>query len=105
MTDKKTIDPAQGPWHRFMTGLFFFVSAAGGLAFVYKLWEFFQDLTDEDGLQFAGSHLMTYCLVAGGFILLLLYTFMRGNLAEIETPKYDMLHAEERHDREEFGIG
>lgn len=105
MTENEVTETAQGPLHRFMTGFFFFVSLAGGLAFAYKLWEFFQDLTDDDGLQFAGSHLMTYCLVAGGFILLLLYTFMRGNLSEIETPKYEMLHAEERHDREEFGIG
>lgn len=94
-----------GPWHRFFLWFFVFVCLMGGCAFVFKLWEFFLDLTDEDGLQFAGSHLMTYCLVAGGFLLLLTHSLMRGHFSDIEKPKYDLLASEERYDREEFGAG
>lgn len=91
-----------GPRHRLMLGLFILVVFAGGAAFFWKLWEFLHDLTDEDGLHFAGSHLLIYCLVAAGFLLLLIYGFLTGHFAEIEKPKFDMLEEEERHDRQEF---
>ena len=87
---------------RIMMRLFAFIVVASGSAFVYKLYEFFHDLTDSDGLRFAGSHLLTYVLVAGGFGLLLCYGFLRGHFADIEKAKYEMLDLEERHDREEF---
>ena len=102
---KGTAETTFGPWHGFFMRFFVFVCLAGGCAFVFTLWEFFQDLTDEDGLQFAGSHLMTYCLVAGGFLFLLVYSLMRGNFSDIEEPKYELLQMEERYDREEFGTG
>lgn len=85
--------------HRTMVWILGFVVIASGLAFVYKLYEFFHDLTNSDGLRFAGTHLLTYCLVAGGFLLLLLYAFLKGHFSDIERPKYELLDWEDRHDR------
>lgn len=89
-------------WHRFFLWFFAVVVFAGGSAFVYKLYEFLHDLTAKDGLHFAGSHLLTYILVAGGFLLLLAYGYLRGHFAKIESPKYEMLENEIKHDREEL---
>lgn len=88
--------------HRVMIWIFAFVVFSGGAAFFYKLYEFFLDLTDEDGLRFAGSHLLTYCLVAGGFLLLLAYGFITGHFSDIEEAKYSLMETEIEYDREEF---
>jgi hypothetical protein len=88
---------------RTMAWILGVVVTLSGLAFVYKLVEFFLDLTNTDGLRFAGSHLLTYCLVAAGFLLLLTYSFLKGHYADVEQPKYDLLEAEDRYDLEQFG--
>lgn len=88
--------------HRVMIWLFGFVVFAGGAAFFYKLYEFFVELTSPDGLRFAGSHLLTYCLVAGGFLLLLVYSFMSGHFSDIEEPKFTLLETEIEYDNQEF---
>ena len=82
---------------------FGFVILMASVAFTYKLYEFFLDLTDEDGLRFAGTHLLTYVLVAGGFFCLLGFCFLKGHFADIEKPKFDLIEKEEAHDRAEFG--
>ena len=86
----------------WMLWIFGFVIIAAAGAFGWKIYEFAYDLVSEDGLRFAGSHLLTYVLVAGGFFLLLLYCFLRGHFADIEKPKYDLLETEKAHDRREF---
>ena len=88
---------------RVMTWILGVVVVFSGLAFFYKLYEFFHDLTDTEGLRFAGSHLLTYCLVAAGFLLLLTYAFLKGHYADIEKPKYELLEQEDRYDQHEFG--
>lgn len=90
--------------HRVMVWLFGVVAFLGGSAFVFKLYEFFEDLSSSEGLRFAGSHLLTYCLVAGGFLLLLAYAFANGHFSDIERPKIDLLEKEKSYDREEFGF-
>ena len=85
-----------------MLWIFAFVIVCAAIAFGWKLYEFGHDLFASDGLRFAGSHLLTYVLVAGGFFLLLLYCFMRGHFADIERPKYELLETERDHDRREF---
>ncbi|MFT7620680.1 MAG: hypothetical protein ACI97A_004338 [Planctomycetota bacterium] len=89
--------------HRTMIWIFGFVVFAGGSAFFYKLYEFFTDLTSSDGLRFAGSHLLTYCLVAGGFLFLLAYSFMTGHFGDIEDAKYKLMESEIDYDNREFG--
>ncbi len=96
-------DESSQSMHRVMLWIFGFVVFSGGAAFFYKLYEFFLDLTDSDGLRFAGSHLLTYCLVAGGFLLLLAYAFMSGQFSDIEEAKYELMEMEIGYDREEFG--
>ncbi len=89
---------------RFMLVFFGFVVLGCGLGFGYKLYEFIHDLTAENGLRFAGAHILTYLLVAGGFGLLLIYAFIAGQFSDIEQPKYHLLEEEIRLDHEEFGL-
>ena len=86
-----------------MTWIFGTVVVLGGLAFFYKLYEFLHDLSAQEGLAFAGAPLLTYCLVAGGFLCLLAFAFIKGHFSDIEKPKYDLLETEIRHDLDEFG--
>ena len=80
----------------WMMGIF--VTGAG-LTFVYKFYQFFQDFADGAGIHFAGPHLVTYTLVAAGFLCLLLYAFLKGHFSNIEQPKYDLLEKEIAYDR------
>lgn len=93
----------RGPGHRRWMVFFLVVIGAAGVAFAFKLYEFFYDLSQQEGFRFAGAHLATYLLVAGGFFLLLAYAFLKGHFADIEQPKYDILESEQSYDREEFG--
>lgn len=95
--------PSQLRFRRIMTWIFGGVVILGGTAFFFKLYEFFQDLSAQEGLAFAGSHLLTYCLVAGGFLSLLAFAFLRGHFGDIEKAKYELMESECRHDREDFG--
>lgn len=74
-------------------------TALAGVGFAVKIHEFLADALAEEGIGFAGSHLLTYALVAGGFLLLLAGVFLRGHFADIERAKYDMLEQERLHDR------
>ena len=87
------------------TWLWIFVggTAIAGLAFANKLYEFFWKLTQVEGFEFAGVHLITYGLVAGGFLLLLVNGVLSGHFASIEDPKLDLIEREERYDRETYG--
>lgn len=87
---------------RWLLWIFAFVIVAAAGAFGWKIYEFAHDLTDNDGLRFAGAHLLTYCLVAGGFFSLLIYGFLSGHYTDIEKPKYDLLDQERRHDLRDF---
>lgn len=79
---------------------FFGVAVAlSGLGFSVKIYEFAEDMLKDQGIGFAGAHLVTYLFVAGGFVLLLAGTFLRGHYADIEKPKHDMLEREMQHDR------
>lgn len=89
--------------HRAMLWIFGIVILAGGAGFTFKLYEFISDLVQTEGLRFAGAHILTYLLIAGGFLILLTYAFMTGHFADIEKPKFDLLEQERRLDRETFG--
>ncbi len=90
--------------HRAWMIFFIFIIFMAGVAFAFKFYEFFYDLSVQEGFRFAGAHLATYLLVAAGFFLLLAYAFLRGHFADIERPKYDLLDQERAHDRAEFDI-
>jgi len=82
--------------------IFVLVFVGVGITVGEKLYEWFQDLTDTAGIHFAGPHLITYFLLALGFLLLLGFAFFSGHFSNIEQPKYDMLEQEKEYDRREF---
>jgi hypothetical protein len=88
---------------RFWIGFFAVGCSIAGLGFAYKLYEFFFDVAGREGFEFAGTHLVTYALVACGFLLLLLYALLQGHFADIERPKHELLERELRYDRAQFG--
>ena len=88
--------------HRSWIWFFLIVIGAAGVAFFFKLKEFFYDLTVTPGFEFTGAHLLIYLLVASGFFLLLTFAFLRGHFADIESPKIDLLDLERSYDRAEF---
>ena len=74
-----------------MLVIFSIVILGAAVAFGIKLFEFFSDFLDKGGIGFAGSHLLTYVLVAGGFLLLLLFALLSGHFSDIEQPKFDLI--------------
>ena len=92
----------RSPLRRFWLVFFIAGCAVAGAGFAYKLYEFFWDVSGTEGFEFAGVHLMTYLLVAGGFLLLLVSAFVRGHFSDIEAPKYEMLERERGRDHDEF---
>jgi hypothetical protein len=85
---------------RWTLGFFLMAMGVAGVGFSVKIVEFADDLTSQNGLQFAGAHLLTYGIVAAGFLSLLVYSFLRGHFRDIEEPKHDLLEKERLHDAE-----
>jgi len=95
--------PRRSRTSRAMLVFFGVIIALAAFAFGFKFYEFFVDLSAQEGFRFAGAHLLTYLLVAGGFFLLLAYCFLTGHFADIERPKHDLLDSERDRDHAEFG--
>jgi hypothetical protein len=83
---------------RLVLAFFLFAMAVSGVGFSVKIFEFADDLADQKGLQFAGAHLLTYGVVATGFLALLTYAFFMGHFRDIEEPKFDLLEKERQND-------
>lgn len=84
---------------RFVLWFFLVAALLAGVGFGVKIYEFAEDLLADQGIGFAGAHLVTYGFVAAGFLLLLAGTFLRGHYADIEKPKFELLERERMHDR------
>jgi hypothetical protein len=78
-------------------------SILAGLGFGVKIHEFLQDWLDDQGINFGGSHLLCYALVATGYAALLTFAYLSGHFADVERPKYELLKTEDGLDRAEFG--
>lgn len=89
----------RAPPSRAVVRFFLVAALLAGVGFGVKIHEFAEDLLADQGIGFAGAHLVTYAFVAVGFLLLLAGTFLRGHYADIERPKHDMLERERMHDR------
>ena len=87
---------------RFLIAFFGTGSVVAGVGFCVKIHEFTDDLLAEEGIRFAGVHLLTYALVAVGFLLLLTFAFFSGHFSDIEAPKHDLLEQEREHDHRQF---
>lgn len=90
------------PGRRFLIAFFGLGSVSAGIGFAVKIYEFTDDLLDDHGIRFAGVHLLTYALVAVGFLLLLAFAYFSGHFSDIEAPKYDLLQEEREHDLRDF---
>ncbi len=85
-------------WRRIVLSFFLLAMGVAGVGFSVKIVEFADDLTAARGLQFAGAHLLTYGLIATGFLLLLFLCFLRGHFKDVEEPKHDLLDKERAYD-------
>ena len=79
-----------------LTVLIFTFSAYG---FGSKLYEFFMTAIHFREGRFALTPIINYLLVAGGFLMLLVWAIFTGMFHNIEAPKYTMLEQEEKLDR------
>ncbi len=70
-----------------------------GLAFAYKVAEFLFTLSAKEVQGFADVPVAVYFMVAAGWLLLLVWSFVSGQFADPERSKYDMLAQEEEYER------
>lgn len=81
------------------------VVLVAGTAFIFKLIEFIHAAT-ATGPDALGSFLMpvmTYLLVAAGYLLLFFWAYATGQFRDVEGPKYRMLEMQDEIDRLESG--
>ncbi len=90
-------------WPRIPTRFFRGPGHPGRLAGGYQQHDVVLGPAPAEGLRFAGAHLLTYCLVAGGFLCLLTFAFLKGHFGDIEAPKVELLNREISYDRQDFG--
>jgi len=81
-------------------GVIVVVSAA--VAFGYKLNQFARTLLQGEVPGFAVVPITTYLIVAAGFGLLLVWSFLKGHFKDMEAPKYRMLEREQELERQEL---
>lgn len=101
-TDARAEPPRRTSLQRTWLWVFLGGTLVAGMGFAFKLYEFFWALAGTEGFEFAGVHLITYGLVASGFLLLLVHGVMSGHFASIEEPKFELLEREERYDHDEY---
>ena len=81
----------------------FFVTAvtiAGGM-FVFKLFSFLKTIKRDELVGFAFDPIFIYGLVAVGFLFLLGWSWMTGQLRGLEQAKYEMLERFDEQERQE----
>ncbi len=77
----------------------------GGVAFVFKIVEFLHALESPESSGFVMVPVTAYFVVAAGWTCLLVWSYLHGDFARIEEPKYRMLEREFEYERlEEAGI-
>jgi hypothetical protein len=81
-------------WVTMLVGVVF-----GGGAFAYKVSEFVFTINSPAAKGFADVPVAVYFFVAGGWLLLLLWSFMTGKFDNLEESKFEMLRMEEEYER------
>lgn len=81
----------------------FFVLAVtvAGCMFCFKLFSFLRTIKRDELAGFAFDPILTYGLVAMGFLCLLAWAYLSGQFRDIERPKYEMLERFEEQERAE----
>lgn len=83
--------------------LVFFVAAVtvAGCMFCYKLFQFLRTIKRDELAGFAFDPILTYGLVAMGFVCLLAWAYLSGQFRDIERPKYEMFERLAEQERSE----
>lgn len=68
--------------------------AIAGASFAYKIVEFILTLDSPEAPGFAVVPVITYFIVALGYVLLFLWAFLEGQFAHMERPKDQLLRRE-----------
>ena len=77
-----------------------FIVLAGGL-FINKLYAFLSTIRRDELAGFAFDPIVVYAFVAMGFLLLLIWAWMSGQLRDVERPKHEMLERFNEQERME----
>ena len=72
----------------------------GTIGAIIEFRDFMRLLQIGEMEKFAMVTLVNYALVGAGFLLLLLWFFLKGDMRDVERPKYDMLEQEEELKRQ-----
>ena len=72
---------------------------AAGLAFAYKMAEFIFTLNSNDVQGFADVPVTIYFFVAAGWLLLLVWCYLKGEFVDVERSKFEMLEREAEYER------
>ncbi len=89
-----------------LRGVHVFFSIAvlcAGCMFVYKLFAFLRTIAKDDLAGFAFDPIVVYGFVALGFLFLLAWTYMTGQLRDVERAKFEMLERFVKQERMEAG--
>ena len=73
--------------------------AAGG--FGYKLYQFISEAINEKDFSAFLFPVIAYFIVGIGFLLLLIWAFMKGHFKDMEAPKYRMMERELEYEQAE----
>ena len=71
------------------------------LTFGFKIVEFIWTLDSPEAPGFAVVPVITYFIVATGYVLLFTWSYLSGHFANMELPKMRFLEREEELDRED----
>lgn len=81
----------------------FFILAVtiAGCMFCFKLFSFLRTIKRDELAGFAFDPILTYGLVAMGFLCLLAWAYLSGQFRDIERPKYEMFERFAEQERSE----
>jgi nitrogen fixation-related uncharacterized protein len=71
------------------------------LTFAFKIVEFIWTLDSPEAPGFAVVPVITYFIVAAGYVLLFTWSYLNGQFANMERPKSTLLEREKELDRED----
>jgi hypothetical protein len=75
--------------------------AVAALTFAYKIVEFVWTLDSPEAPGFAVVPVVTYFIVATGWVLLFAWAYLHGQFADMERPKTTLLEREDALDRQD----
>ena len=87
--------------NRFVWGFGVIMVIIAGGGFIFKLIEFFVAFLGDHPMNFSILPVMTYLIVAAGYLCLFMWAYLTGQFKNIEGPKYRMLEMQQEIDAAE----